>query len=516
VGLAADLKEDFVSRLGMVIEFPKSYPLQQYIDWVNTYGPLWVTTDASAKAGIFSPHARILTKITGTGSPDGTNFTFINPKSGEESTESFAKFLRGFEQMVTDIKKTDPLFLQIVHFPDDIRNKTEGYEAEGVFKIQEGIHEGLTFAALVTSSLKISATKKIDQKTNEFMRGVFWNDDPAILMFHESTMNNWLFSATGSQNWKDIFEAGEFAKVNDLKNLTVRTHYFDLQFLHAMASEIGEKPHDTLAKILLWTEVLYKLSIGEEGVSKSDLLDSVKVKSLVSYNTDSYTYSLGKFFNAATEPTGKKTLDYLLTRNSKYVYLDISRRAIGSLLHLVQDSFARGHVKRTLLNPGDLVKPDVTDVFKTGKYGKFGDVENFHCYRGQNKPQHEKYDHFEDSEFDFTKLDTFNGLIGARDAIDYSKKLLDFWNAKTLYASPKGPKDMFEKEIFKGNLLDIGFSNHGIIYNIYKQYNDDNSSVDYIEGKDQKTGIEEGVYDTCALFFTLSDIKFSFTYYVAF
>ena len=67
----------------------------------------------------------------------------------------------------------------------------------------------------------------------------------------------------------------------------------------------------------------------------------------------------------------------------------------------------------------------------------------------------------------------------------------------------------FEKEIFKGNLLDIGFSNHGIIYNIYKQYNDDNSSVDYIEGKDQKTGIEEGVYDTCALFFTLSDIKFS-------
>jgi len=66
-----------------------------------------------------------------------------------------------------------------------------------------------------------------------------------------------------------------------------------------------------------------------------------------------------------------------------------------------------------------------------------------------------------------------------------------------------------EKEIFKGNLLDIGFSNHGIIYNIYKQYNDDSSSIDYIEGKDEKRAIEEGTYDSCALFFTLSDVKFT-------
>ena len=64
-----------------------------------------------------------------------------------------------------------------------------------------------------------------------------------------------------------------------------------------------------------------------------------------------------------------------------------------------------------------------------------------------------------------------------------------------------------EKEIFKGNLLDIGFSNHGIIYNIYKQYTDDSSSIDYIEGKEDKIGIEEGVYDICVLFLTLSDIK---------
>jgi len=64
-----------------------------------------------------------------------------------------------------------------------------------------------------------------------------------------------------------------------------------------------------------------------------------------------------------------------------------------------------------------------------------------------------------------------------------------------------------EKEIFKGNLLDIGFSNHGIIYNICKEYIDDRSCVEYVEGKDDKKKIKEGSYDTCALFLTLSDIK---------
>lgn len=65
-----------------------------------------------------------------------------------------------------------------------------------------------------------------------------------------------------------------------------------------------------------------------------------------------------------------------------------------------------------------------------------------------------------------------------------------------------------EKEIFKGNLLDIGFSNHGIIYNIYKQYNDD-SSIEYLEGKEEKIRIEGGQYDVCAMFLALSDMKFT-------
>ena len=44
-----------------------------------------------------------------------------------------------------------------------------------------------------------------------------------------------------------------------------------------------------------------------------------------------------------------------MTQDAAYLSLELDGRAIGLLLHMVQDSYAHGHVKRTLLNRGDLV-----------------------------------------------------------------------------------------------------------------------------------------------------------------
>lgn len=66
-------------------------------------------------------------------------------------------------------------------------------------------------------------------------------------------------------------------------------------------------------------------------------------------------------------------------------------------------------------------------------------------------------------------------------------------------------KDIFinmEKEIFKGNLLDIGMDNQGIIYNIYKEFND-NVNVEYVSGKEEGKNIKEDYYDNCILLFSL-------------
>lgn len=62
-----------------------------------------------------------------------------------------------------------------------------------------------------------------------------------------------------------------------------------------------------------------------------------------------------------------------------------------------------------------------------------------------------------------------------------------------------------EREIFRGNILDIGMENQGIFYNIYKQYNDD-INVEYISGKEGKKNIHENFYDSCILFFSLNSI----------
>jgi hypothetical protein len=116
-GLVASEKPAFLAALGMVGEPPASYTVKQYIEWLNTYGPLWVTTDSSLATGPFSPHARVLIAITGTGSPDGvgTELTFLDPGTGSKVTESFATFVAAFEQMVTD-NASNNLFIQVVHF----------------------------------------------------------------------------------------------------------------------------------------------------------------------------------------------------------------------------------------------------------------------------------------------------------------------------------------------------------------------------------------------------------------
>lgn len=143
-GLMSTEKEAFITALGMIGEAPASYPLQQYVDWLNAYGPLWITTDSSADDGQFSPHARILTTITGTGSADGngTNFIFNDPATGTEKSETFTAFISAFEQMVTD--NPGDLFIQIVHFEDAV---SSGEGAPAVVDPRKTINEFTPAAA---------------------------------------------------------------------------------------------------------------------------------------------------------------------------------------------------------------------------------------------------------------------------------------------------------------------------------------------------------------------------------
>ena len=119
-GLLSSQKPEFIAALNMVGEPPASYPLSQYALWLQTYGPLWITTDAASAEGIFSPHARILTRIKGPNLEDTSRvkFTFNDPGTGTSITQTFKEFISAFEQMVTD--NTEELFIQVVHFKSPI------------------------------------------------------------------------------------------------------------------------------------------------------------------------------------------------------------------------------------------------------------------------------------------------------------------------------------------------------------------------------------------------------------
>lgn len=62
-----------------------------------------------------------------------------------------------------------------------------------------------------------------------------------------------------------------------------------------------------------------------------------------------------------------------------------------------------------------------------------------------------------------------------------------------------------ENEMFKGNVLDIGFENYGIIYNVCKKDIED-LNVEYVSGKEDKHKLKKDFYDCCILFFALSEV----------
>lgn len=440
-GLPLVDKDDYLLRQRMRAEPSASYPFERYVELLKKYGPLWVMIDAQEGAGV-SLHARVLTRITQT--TEGNAVLISHDPARGPFTQTFAEFIASLEEAVAAVRGAGPI-PQIVHFIEEAEPK-EGFEIR-VFGIHEPIHESITLMSLREAGIHVPDAMKPgkDPATDEFLRGVLWNDDPAVLLFDDRTDTNWDFSMGGVASWYLAFTLAEKAMMNNVGNLTGRSHYFDLQFLHAMAETPGEMPGDTLARIMMWAEVMYRLSIGD-GVAGNDTIAGIPVTSSVEFGGVTHTANLASYFTDVSLPRGSDTIAHLLTQSTAYTGLELEKRAIGSLLHLVQDSYARGHVRRVLLNPRDLVGSSA-ETFKPGTYGKFGDILNLHCYRGQDHDQHSHYD-TPAEDIDPTDLTLFNSLLGARDAIDASRRLLGMWRKRVKWDSQAGPKKYLAEQVF--------------------------------------------------------------------
>lgn len=120
-----------------------------------------------------------------------------------------------------------------------------------------------------------------------------------------------------------------------------------MQWLHAMGAVAGEDAHETKRKLMIWTEVMYKLASGvsTEGIKADTLIRDTKLDSLLAASS-----------GGGAVPSRDESLRALLAPNDSYKHIDTRRRALGSLFHVIQDSYAVGHVRRVPLNPGDRIK----------------------------------------------------------------------------------------------------------------------------------------------------------------
>lgn len=154
------------------------------------------------------------------------------------------------------------------------------------------------------------------------IRGVWWNDDPNQLLnsVHHAT---WLIYMKDGARLSKIP-----GRINATYKMQYRSHYGDLQFLHAMASQDGEAPMETQRDIMNWMEFAYAVSTKHLDAQRK--LGQVKMPVMEEY----FTYQSGWSINYLFRPK------YFLRGDS------LPDNALGTMLHVVQDSFAGGHLKR--------------------------------------------------------------------------------------------------------------------------------------------------------------------------
>ena len=313
------------------------------------------------------------------------------------------------------------------HWPDAIAPPPTSSQIQSPWQPASPVFQRLTEAALASSLAQ-----------PQLLHGVVWPDDPMALLFldrPEQAENDFVFS-------NDLRYRAAFALPASPRNLQGRAFTGDLQCLHAMAAGAAEDPATSAAHISAWLETMYKLAIAQASVTADTSISAT---------------AIAPFFGPSSWPTVSHTLGFLLRGGASspfYAHIDLRCRALGVCLRLVQASYARGHVQRTLLNPQGLLGPPAAGPpkLKAGTWGQYGQVERFLTNAGATLTDPLNYAEFDGSDaMKATNVTTFDGTYGARDAIEKSAGLLGFAGAATPWEG--GVKAWVEGEVFK-----VGFA----------------------------------------------------------
>lgn len=255
------------------------------------------------------------------------------------------------------------------------------------------IHEILTNEVL-------SPSMDIDIKN--VIRGVRWNDDPLNQLGH-GIFNGIDFGLNFAHSCKNS------NRIDSKYDLLYRTHCGDMQFLHAMASNKNEKAQETLDKIMMWLEFTYKVATGE--VSHNYYFRSVPLK---------LEEKSSILFNNLILDNNKRRLkwqaEYMFTlscnrliklrckKEKNYEAKMIRDIALGSALHLIQDSYSNSHVLRE--TPYEEKKSIITNR---------GEIIGFYLYSQQDHKKHS----LADKDYIIEKDDQMNNTVNMKEVMNF-------------------------------------------------------------------------------------------------
>lgn len=230
---------------------------------------------------------------------------------------------------------------------DDNTKKAAGIVASLII---HPIHEELT-----VRSFKLVQERQMPgyQRVNDFViektiRGVRWNDDPLTLLPDHPSV--WF------DNFKNASENSD--RITDHYDLFYRSHHHDLQFLHAMASSDEEKARDTQKAVMMWSEFSYKVATGFIPVH-------TRFSKMYQFLSPEATHTFKKYFTndglrknwtpaylfslkCVRQKVGQNLFTPLDCSETDWMAAkeNVQNIALGSLLHVIQDSFSDSHVSR--------------------------------------------------------------------------------------------------------------------------------------------------------------------------
>lgn len=246
------------------------------------------------------------------------------------------------------------------------------------------VHESITLAAIGCSAERGSerdcVTTTAVQEHRVLLYGVRWPDDPPFLLNAKSPprikgcdVSVTLRSTSQPLCWWELFkDAGSQAKKKShLKApafgpgdyMLYRSHYGDLQFMHAMGAYDGETAGETVDRMKIWAEFLW-------GVASGKTLTGTFIRDLGDRKLASYF-------------PGDITATNLFATGIVEVRKDLDKVAMGALLHMVQDSFSQAHAERGLESGAQ--------CGSTG-FDKPGQIQRFRSYAKQSSASHDEAD----------------------------------------------------------------------------------------------------------------------------